>query len=260
MHSAGTHFRRTLGLIVVLAVITAAVDAQAQVQAENTAAACQDRVDNDGDGYVDCQDQDCGAIVTCARAPGVVPLPGLFPPRVREPTGRGMATAGIAITSTGLAFMTTAMAIGFIPEGEGSDDGQFAAMMALGIGGMVIGQVGNGLVLGALGRVNRSTRALGVRSRPGTFIAGWVLWGLALATPGIGVGLMTIEPEPPVGVTYVAPLVLGAAAFATALAGWRSNRRYYERAAAQRQASSFTIAPFMARTQRGTVAGVAGVF
>ena len=94
MHSAGTHFRRTLGLIVVLAVITAAVDAQAQVQAENTAAACQDRVDNDGDGYVDCQDQDCGAIVTCARAPGVVPLPGLFPPRVREPTGRGMATAG----------------------------------------------------------------------------------------------------------------------------------------------------------------------
>lgn len=248
----------TLSLLFGLLVVTTAFDARAQ--AENTAAACQDRVDNDLDGYVDCQDQDCNAIVTCAQVRGGLPLPGLLPPRPVEPTGRGMATAGLALSSTGIAFMLTGMVLGLVPEGEGSDDGRWVSMMAIGISGLIITQIGDGLLLGALGRVNRSTRALGVPSRPGTVIAGWVLWGLTLATPGIGVGLMQIEPEPPVGVTFVTPLTLGIATFATVLTGYIRNRNYYRRAAAQRQPTSFTMAPYMASTPYGTFAGVAGTF
>ena len=36
--------------------------------AENTAGACRDFIDNDGDGYTDCADQDCGAFVFCAES------------------------------------------------------------------------------------------------------------------------------------------------------------------------------------------------
>ena len=60
--------------------------AEAQAVPENTAAACQDRIDNDGDGYVDCRDQDCGAIVTCAGGARVVPVPLMFQPRPADPT------------------------------------------------------------------------------------------------------------------------------------------------------------------------------
>ena len=36
---------------------------------ENTASACRDEVDNDGDGHTDCADQDCGELMFCAQAP-----------------------------------------------------------------------------------------------------------------------------------------------------------------------------------------------
>jgi hypothetical protein len=47
-------------------------------QAENTAEACKNGLDDDHDGYVDCADQDCGLFVFCANASkGMAPPPPL---------------------------------------------------------------------------------------------------------------------------------------------------------------------------------------
>lgn len=61
--------------------------------AESSPEACQDRVDNDGDGYVDCYDADCRAHPFCqqaapAPAPEAVPAPPPYPP----PPGYGQPT------------------------------------------------------------------------------------------------------------------------------------------------------------------------
>lgn len=48
--------------------------------AENTANACRDRRDNDGDGHVDCDDQDCEVFVFC-----VSPPPGQTPQVAPQP-------------------------------------------------------------------------------------------------------------------------------------------------------------------------------
>jgi hypothetical protein len=42
--------------------------AQSEGQAENTADACQDGVDNDGDTFTDCKDQDCSFFVFCHQS------------------------------------------------------------------------------------------------------------------------------------------------------------------------------------------------
>ena len=43
---------------------------EADEAAENTASACRDRVDNDDDGHMDCDDQDCWDFVFCASTAG----------------------------------------------------------------------------------------------------------------------------------------------------------------------------------------------
>jgi hypothetical protein len=43
--------------------------------AENTPGACQDGVDNDGDGLADCADQDCSLFIFCATPPVQPPAP-----------------------------------------------------------------------------------------------------------------------------------------------------------------------------------------
>jgi hypothetical protein len=47
------------------------------VSVESTPQACSDRIDNDGDGYVDCYDPDCAAV--CQR-PAPAPAPTYAPP------------------------------------------------------------------------------------------------------------------------------------------------------------------------------------
>jgi hypothetical protein len=47
---------------------------------ENTLELCQDKTDNDGDGHVDCADQDCEVFTLCLPPPMVSPLP---PPQPR---------------------------------------------------------------------------------------------------------------------------------------------------------------------------------
>ncbi len=58
--------------------------AHAQTYPESTPEACSDRVDNDGDGYVDCYDPDCRGFAFCqpqAPPPGYQqPPPGYQPP------------------------------------------------------------------------------------------------------------------------------------------------------------------------------------
>ncbi len=228
------------------------------VQAENTAAACQDGVDNDRDGHVDCQDQDCGMIVTCANAGPR--LPGPLPPRpVRSVgTGRGMAVSGIIVSSIGLAMMTAAVVVGSL-DVEGSDDGQFFATLGVGVTGFAGAQVGNGLIIGALRRVRYSSRTVGAPSPMGSIIAGWILWGLALATPGINVAIMETT-ESPIGVTMVAPLTMTLATFATVVAGWSAGAGRYRAYAARQQASSLRVSPFLASTSQGSLAGIVGTF
>ena len=41
--------------------------------AENTVDACSDNLDNDNDGHVDCDDQDCEIFALCVRAPAPAP-------------------------------------------------------------------------------------------------------------------------------------------------------------------------------------------
>jgi hypothetical protein len=60
-------------------IMTASAEAGAP-RTENTLAACSDRVDNDGDGAVDCDDPDCKVLVQCAD-PEPAPVPPEPPPR-----------------------------------------------------------------------------------------------------------------------------------------------------------------------------------
>ncbi len=52
--------------LLVATLLALAAPAFAQPAAENTRAACTDGVDNDGDGHVDCADQDCQDFTFCA--------------------------------------------------------------------------------------------------------------------------------------------------------------------------------------------------
>ena len=48
--------------------VTPPVDLPPATGAENTQALCKDGQDNDGDGLVDCADQDCGYFKFCVKA------------------------------------------------------------------------------------------------------------------------------------------------------------------------------------------------
>jgi len=56
-----------------LVIVLAAPGVALAISAENTPAACKDGEDNDGDGFVDCSDQDCSALVFCVGAAPVAP-------------------------------------------------------------------------------------------------------------------------------------------------------------------------------------------
>jgi hypothetical protein len=70
--------------------------APAEPEAENTPAACQDSIDNDGDGATDCADSDCAALVFCAASSQPPPQ---TPPTPQQETGVWM-TGGSGIPSS----------------------------------------------------------------------------------------------------------------------------------------------------------------
>ena len=96
--------RRT-SLLIGFAVILVPLAARAQfVGPENTSQACQDQQDNDGDGYTDCADQDCGNFTFCvALGRALTPvIPRLSDtcceassPHRRPPGGDGLAGAAL---------------------------------------------------------------------------------------------------------------------------------------------------------------------
>ena len=45
----------------------AAAETPADIESENTVEACQDKVDNDGDAHIDCDDQDCEVFALCVK-------------------------------------------------------------------------------------------------------------------------------------------------------------------------------------------------
>ncbi|MCK9460830.1 MAG: hypothetical protein M0R80_14425 [Proteobacteria bacterium] len=54
-----------------------------EAEPENTFEACQDQFDNDGDGHVDCVDQDCEVFAICVRPAVIEPPPPPMPPEPR---------------------------------------------------------------------------------------------------------------------------------------------------------------------------------
>ena len=44
-------------------------DGDPAAPAENTIGACSDGIDNDGDGWIDCDDQDCLVFAMCVSTP-----------------------------------------------------------------------------------------------------------------------------------------------------------------------------------------------
>jgi hypothetical protein len=80
--------RWTMSLVpVLLLVFSHPARAQKKV-AENTAETCQDGEDNDADGFVDCNDQDCSFMIFCAekKEPAPAPAPPPPPPTAPENT------------------------------------------------------------------------------------------------------------------------------------------------------------------------------
>jgi hypothetical protein len=62
-------FMRGPSLLILAALLTATPAlAQDPLPAENTRAACTDGRDNDGDGHIDCADQDCQDFTFCAAS------------------------------------------------------------------------------------------------------------------------------------------------------------------------------------------------
>ncbi len=89
----------------------AAQEAPPAIILENTLEACQDRQDNDRDGHVDCEDQDCEIFAMCVRetAPAPAPIapmpppPRMYvaPPPPRTETGR-LCSDGLDNNNNGL--------------------------------------------------------------------------------------------------------------------------------------------------------------
>jgi len=71
---------------ILLAALLPCRAAAAGAAAENTAAACSDRIDNDGNGLVDCADPGCGRLIFCARN-AAAPAPEEAPPTFKKISG-----------------------------------------------------------------------------------------------------------------------------------------------------------------------------
>jgi hypothetical protein len=116
--------------------------AVAFAEPENTRLACTDHLDNDGDGRVDCADQDCWDLTMCANMVPGTPLPG-------APTPRKAATTRLVLGAIllPLGFLVGAGSAGpFVAaNGEGSRDARYAlygvggAMDVLAVAGIAAG-------------------------------------------------------------------------------------------------------------------------
>ena len=141
--------------VVVVASLTSAARVEAQAPpgliaagaaTENTRAACSDGLDNDGDGHVDCADQDCQDFTFCAAAIGT------HGDRLAHLRGRGTSFVVVGAVLLTLGVGIAAASAPLWLAGSGGND----AMYAIG-GGMVGGGallIGGGTALLAIGAGN----------------------------------------------------------------------------------------------------------
>lgn len=166
--------RRLLKSVGVFVFIFGAVG-EAHAQSENTLQLCQDNVDNDQDGYVDCTDQDCGGF--CAQPPPQLQpntaAPAYTPatPPQRPPSA-GWSLAGAIL---GYSFAGITIALGAGAEATKQED---IPAIPLGVSSLILTCVFTPLVHGS---ARSAIRSAGVRGCPGCMIAGWVTFALSMS-------------------------------------------------------------------------------
>lgn len=134
---------------------------------ENTRAACSDRRDNDGDGHVDCDDQDCQDLVLCASA--VPRASGRATDDTAHLRGRGVTqvVVGAVLLSFGVVVGGASAALWVEGGAESGPNGfQFGgiAMDVLGVGLIATGTALLALGSGKLAESRRPRLALGPSS------------------------------------------------------------------------------------------------
>ncbi len=242
---------------------------------ENTATDCQDGADNDGDGYSDCQDQECSAFTFCPQASGgagcmndmdckgnrvcengqcVVSGPMATAGHVQ--TGRGLVVTGIVLSMLGVA--SGSASLGLATQSTNSDTMLFASI-GTGAFGWLFSVVGGGLQLGGQAKAWNAVLQLGGKSSRGLFIGGIVTYSLMSLT---GAAAMVLGPT--VGTAtgigsapFFGPLLVTEVLATTILlAGdWRVNR------ALESVLGTASVSPFFTPLETGgAVAGFAGTF
>jgi hypothetical protein len=112
---------------------------------ENTLASCRDEGDNDGDGHVDCDDQDCSIFAICVEQPEVAPTPK------SEPATEEIAATKEVVESED-EIIHRPFSIGFFPglTTDGGSDGPTRNNFTLNfigwgdyLSGFEVGQIGN---------------------------------------------------------------------------------------------------------------------
>lgn len=126
--------------------------------AENSKLACQDHIDNDGDGHVDCDDQDCGDFVFCARTSTSDQT------QLRALRGKAATqiTLGSILFSVGAAMLAASGGIWWATGSNSNPTRSEAAAVALSVDVVGFAMLASGIVIIPLGAGNRA-RATTVR-------------------------------------------------------------------------------------------------
>lgn len=102
----------------------------AHIEPENTKAACSDKIDNDGDGHVDCDDQDCQDLVMCAPMKNGASLTD--PVAERRGAGTTKVIAGAVMLPLGILLAgASAAPYHFVSAANGSTEKAYIAAGAL---------------------------------------------------------------------------------------------------------------------------------
>jgi hypothetical protein len=153
--------KTTCAFVLTCLCLAIAAPARAGAEPENTRAACTDGRDNDGDGHVDCADQDCQELAICVPATtGVVD-------DVARMRGRGTmrVVVGAVLLSLGIVVGGSSAALWIAGTGGSSfsynaDQQAAVAMDVVGVAMMGAGTAVLALGAGDLAATRRTRVAL----------------------------------------------------------------------------------------------------